>query len=179
MNEDQPEDAEPELVPGEGATEAIDRRRFLARVCMGCGALCGAALAIPAVSFVLAPLFRDSPDLWRRLGKVDSFKVGETVQVMFVDPSPLPWAGVTARSAAWLRRSSADEFIAFAVNCSHLGCPVRWHQDASLFMCPCHGGVYYADGQVAAGPPPRPLSRYPVRVQDGEVQLQTRPIPIT
>jgi menaquinol-cytochrome c reductase iron-sulfur subunit len=91
----------------------------------------------------------------------------------------LPWAGVTARTGAWLRRVSTDEFIAFAVNCSHLGCPVRWLQDANLFMCPCHGGVYYSDGRVAAGPPPRPLTRYPVRIQNDEVQIQTNPIPIT
>jgi menaquinol-cytochrome c reductase iron-sulfur subunit len=38
-------------------------------------------------------------------------------------------------------------------------------------MCPCHGGVYYKDGSVAAGPPPRPLERYPVRVQDGQVEI--------
>src|SRR3712207_8271662 len=40
---------------------------------------------------------------------------------------------------------------AFAVNCTHLGCPVRWIQDASLFLCPCHGGVFYSDGRVAGG----------------------------
>jgi menaquinol-cytochrome c reductase iron-sulfur subunit len=39
--------------------------------------------------------------------------------------------------------------------------------------------VYYQDGAVAAGPPPSPLPRYPVRVQNGEVQIQTAPIPIT
>ena len=45
-------------------------------------------------------------------------------------------------------------------------------------MCPCHGGVYYEDGSVAAGPPPHPLSRYPVRVTDGQVEIRTDPIPI-
>jgi menaquinol-cytochrome c reductase iron-sulfur subunit len=45
-------------------------------------------------------------------------------------------------------------------------------------MCPCHGGVYYEDGTVAVGPPPAPLARYPVRVRDGEVEIQTRPIVI-
>jgi menaquinol-cytochrome c reductase iron-sulfur subunit len=50
--------------------------------------------------------------------------------------------------------------------------------DANLFMCPCHGGVYYSDGQVAAGPPPRPLTQYKVRIQNGEVEIQTRPIPV-
>ena len=45
-------------------------------------------------------------------------------------------------------------------------------------MCPCHGGVYYEDGRVAAGPPPHPLTRYPVRVQNGEVAIRSDPIPI-
>lgn len=157
----------------------LTRRRFFERLSIGLGALCGAALAIPGIGFVLAPLFRKSPELWRGVGKLADFKVGETVNVTFLDPSPLPWAGVTAKTAAWLRRLNETEFIAFAVNCSHLGCPVRWMPDANLFMCPCHGGVYYNDGRVAAGPPPQPLTRYPVRIENGEVQLQTRPLPIT
>ena len=78
-----------------------------------------------------------------------------------------------------LRRASVGEFIAFSVNCTHLGCPVRWLADAELFMCPCPGGVYYKDGSVAAGPPPRPLIRYEVRVVDDEVQIKSAAIPIT
>jgi menaquinol-cytochrome c reductase iron-sulfur subunit len=175
MNEPNPERPVP---PAALAPETVHRRRFLERLSIGLGALSTAALAIPGLGFVLAPLLRKTPEMWRGVGLVDDFKVGETVTVKFLDPSPLPWAGVTARTAAWLRRVSAEEFIAFAVNCSHLGCPVRWMQSADLFMCPCHGGVYYRDGRVAAGPPPRPLTRYPVRVLNGEVQIQTRPIPI-
>jgi menaquinol-cytochrome c reductase iron-sulfur subunit len=175
MNEPNPE--RPAPAPPE-VPETVCRRTMLERLCVGLGALCGAMLALPGVGFVLAPLFRKTPDAWRGVGKVDEFKIGETVTVKFLDPSPLPWAGVTARTAAWLRRVSTNEFIAFAVNCSHLGCPVRWMQDANLFMCPCHGGVYYSDGQVAAGPPPRPLTRYPVRITNGEVEIQTKPIPI-
>ena len=86
--------------------------------------------------------------------------------------------GRTAKTSAWLRRLSEDEFVAFSVNCSHLGCPVRWIREALLFMCPCHGGVYYEDGRVAAGPPPHPLTRYPVRIQNGEVAIRADPIPI-
>ena len=60
--------------------------------------------------------------------------------------------GVTARTAAWLRRDSDASFTAFSVNCTHLGCPVRWFAEPKLFLCPCHGGVYNADGTVAGGP---------------------------
>jgi menaquinol-cytochrome c reductase iron-sulfur subunit len=157
----------------------ISRRKFLARLSLTMGAVGGLILAVPMVGFILAPLFKHKQEVWRTVGKVESFKIGETTAVKYEDASPLPWAGVTAHSAAWLRRVDADTFIAFSINCTHLGCPVRWLATANLFMCPCHGGVYYQDGTVAAGPPPSPLPRYPVRVKDGDVQIQTAPIPIT
>jgi Rieske Fe-S protein len=48
-------------------------------------------------------------------------------------------------------------FLVLAVNCAHLGCPVEWFAESGLFMCPCHGGVYYSNGDHASGPPPRGL----------------------
>jgi menaquinol-cytochrome c reductase iron-sulfur subunit len=108
----------------------------------------------------------------------ETLAVGDTVPVKFEDASVLAWAGVTGLTAAWLRRVSQTEYIAYSVNCAHLGCPVQWRPQAQLFLCPCHGGVYYADGTVAAGPPPHPLTRYPVRVRDGRVEIAAQPLPI-
>jgi menaquinol-cytochrome c reductase iron-sulfur subunit len=156
----------------------IARRQLLGKMSLIVGCAGGAALAVPIVGFIVAPLFEDVPREWRPVAKVEAFKIGETVNIVFVDASPLPWAGVTAKTAAWLRRVSENEFVAFSVNCAHLGCPVRWMPDARLFMCPCHGGVYYEDGSVAAGPPEHGLSRYAVRVRDGQVEVRTDPIPI-
>jgi menaquinol-cytochrome c reductase iron-sulfur subunit len=157
----------------------LSRRKFLARLSLVGWRRRRVIVTVPVVGFILAPFFERRQEVWRSVGKVESFKIGETTAVKYEDASPLPWAGVTARSAAWLRRVNADTFIAFSINCTHLGCPVRWLAEANLFMCPCHGGVYYQDGTVAAGPPPLPLPRYPVRVKDGDVQIQTAPIPIT
>ena len=160
-------------------SEEITRRRFLEKVCIGLGTLCAAILGIPLVGFVVAPIFRRTTGKWLSVGKITDFEIGKTVNVTFVDPSPLPWAGVTAKSALWMRRVNDAQFIAFSVNCTHLGCPVRWLDDAELFMCPCHGGVYYSDGTVAAGPPPKPLIRYDVRTANGQVQIKTMAIPVT
>lgn len=159
--------------------EELSRRKFLARLSLTltCGAAAG--LAVPVLGFIFAPLFRREPQNWRPVGALSSFKIGETVAVRFEDASPQRWAGVAARTAAWVRRESETSFVAFSINCSHLGCPVRWMPAANLFLCPCHGGVYYQDGTVAAGPPPRPLTRYPVRVSGTEVEILTGPIPIT
>ncbi|BDG02316.1 QcrA and Rieske domain-containing protein [Anaeromyxobacter oryzae] len=162
--------------PAPAGPEDGARRSFLARLSIAAGAVAAALVAVPSGLFLLG--LRRAPRVWRTVGRLDAFEVGKTVEVSFLDPSPLPWTGVTARTAAWLRRVDDQEFIAFSVHCTHLGCPVRWLQEAELFMCPCHGGVFYEDGRVASGPPPRPLSRYPVRVRAGVVEILTSPIPI-
>ncbi|MBV8841542.1 MAG: ubiquinol-cytochrome c reductase iron-sulfur subunit [Bryobacterales bacterium] len=161
------------------AVPSPGRRKLLARISIGLGCVGAALIGVPVVGFLLAPLFEAVAKTWRSVGPVEQFKNGATVQVKFADASSVAWAGVTAQTAAWLRRELSGEFVAFAVNCTHLGCPVRWLENADLFMCPCHGGVYYNDGSVAAGPPPKPLTRYPVRVRDGQVEILTGPTPIT
>jgi menaquinol-cytochrome c reductase iron-sulfur subunit len=165
--------------PLPGTSEEISRRRFFEKLSFALMGLCGAIVGIPLVGFIVAPFFRKPPENWVMIGKPDEFQIGKTVAVTVIDPSSLPWAGVTAKSGVWLRRVSEDNFIAFSANCTHLGCPVRWLEGADLFMCPCHGGVYYSDGKVAAGPPPLPLFRYDVRVANGEVQMKQAIVPIS
>ena len=157
----------------------LSRRRFFARITIFAGSAIAILAGLPVLGFILGPLVKPAKPRWRPVGALDSFQIGQTVKVEFSDPSPLPWSGITAKTAAWLRRLGEGEFIAFSINCRHLGCPVRWVAGAKLFMCPCHGGVYYEDGTVAAGPPPEALARYLVRVNAGQVEIQTSPIPLT
>jgi nitrate reductase gamma subunit len=154
-----------------------ERRRFLNRLTLFLGGVAGLVVALPSAAFLLG--LRKVQPTWVTVGKLEAFAPGTTTLVTLADPSPLPWAGVTARTAAWVHHSrSSGQLNAFAVNCTHLGCPVRWLPDAELFMCPCHGGVFYRDGRVASGPPQRPLSVYPVRVRDGIVEILASPLPI-
>ena len=170
-----------ENVPGKEpmGQEEISRRKFFMKLSLGIAGLSAAAAAIPVISAVLAPLLESKVEKWRTVGKISDFKINTTNLVTFINADPEPYAGMTAKSAAWLRRNNDTDFIAFAANCTHLGCPVRWEKDAHLFMCPCHGGVYYADGTVAAGPPPKPLTRCEVRILKDDVQIKTAPLPIT
>lgn len=167
------------IEPPRRSIEVKTRRGFLSALSVGLSACAACLIGIPIVGFLVAPLLEKTPKFWRPVGTLEQFKVGETVKVTFLDASPLPWAGVVAKTAAWLRRNGDQDFIAFSVNCTHLGCPVRWLPNAELFLCPCHGGVYYENGQVASGPPPKPLPRYPVRVRSGQVEVLTSPVPIT
>jgi len=161
---------------GDGEAAEVPRRRFLAQLTMGAAAVVAGLLGVPFAGFVFAPGRRLGRQ-WRPVGDVAAFAVGRTVKVNYLDPAPLPWAGFAAETAAWLRREGDSQFVAFTIYCTHTGCPVRWEDGADLFMCPCHGGAFYRDGTVAAGPPPIPLTRYPVRVRDGVVEIETAPIP--
>ncbi|HYW96509.1 MAG TPA: Rieske (2Fe-2S) protein [Bacteroidales bacterium] len=157
----------------------MNRRSFFIKILLGISALAAALIALPVVGALLEPILRKKVQAWRHVGKVDDFTIGKTVLVKYRDASILPWTGTTSKTASWLRRVSEDKFEAFSVNCTHLGCPVRWVADAELFLCPCHGGVYGKDGAKKAGPPPFGLPKYPVRINHGKVEIQTSPIPIT
>lgn len=156
----------------------LERRTFLSRIAMALSALAATLVAMPPLAFVFGPVIRRKSETWRDVGPVTQFPLGTTHEVIFDSPGAERWAGVSERMGAWLRRTGDTEFTAFSIDCTHLGCPVRWKADADLFMCPCHGGVFYADGRVAAGPPAEPLRHYPVRVRDGRVEVSTHPIPI-
>src|SRR5277367_2592710 len=150
----------------------VDRNEFLKLLSLGLSGVIGLIALIPGVGFILNYLFVAKEPKWVNVGPVGTFKEGETQQVGFHDPYILPWDGVSGHRAAWVRRQSDGKFTVFAINCTHLGCPVRWEAGADLFMCPCHGGVYYKNGDVAGGPPPRPLHTYPVRIVQNHVQIQ-------
>jgi Rieske Fe-S protein len=76
-----------------------------------------------------------------------------------------------------VRNTGGSKFQVFAINCAHLGCPVRWFPQSSLFMCPCHGGVYYADGSRASGPPERGLFEYSYKLVNDELHIDAGQMP--
>lgn len=156
----------------------VTRRRWLMLLSIGAGSLVAFAASVPIIGFLVSPMLRKFPPLWQNVGPIEKFKIGDTVQVNLVTSGALPWDGPSNRIAAWLRRNNEDGFTVYSSKCTHLGCPVRWIPDAELFMCPCHGGVYFKDGDVAAGPPPQPLQQFAARVVDGQVQVQWKAEPV-
>jgi menaquinol-cytochrome c reductase iron-sulfur subunit len=156
----------------------LNRETFLSLITLSVGGLAGLVVGIPIVGYVLSPLINQAPNIWRDIGAVSKYKVGETVEVAFQSNATQPWAGTTAKQAVWLRRDSGDRFIAFAIYCPHLGCPVHWLADPQIFLCPCHGSVFNGDGTVAGGPAPRRLFTYDTRVVRGRVQIRTHTLPV-
>jgi Rieske Fe-S protein len=156
------------------------RRNWLAWLGVGLGGLAALAAGLPFVGYLLGPLFRKPPDSWTKwldLDPIDKFPLNETRLHVFTNPIRTPWDGMTAQTGAYVRRTGPETFDVFAVNCTHLGCPVSWFPQSGLFMCPCHGGVYYEDGRHASGPPPRPLYRYQWRVVNGRLEVKPPHLP--
>lgn len=64
-----------------------------------------------------------------------------------------------------------SSLTAFSSVCTHLGCLVNWDNNKKEFLCPCHGGKYNMNGDVIAGPPPKPLTRLPLEIKDGKAYV--------
>jgi quinol---cytochrome c reductase iron-sulfur subunit, bacillus type len=167
---------EEELTPADPLT--VSRRWLLLKVGALFNAVVGVAVAVPVVKYLLSPVKPDNEyKSWVSLGPVDTFPVGETRLAKFTNPVNRAWDGETDRVACWVRRITESEFQVFAINCAHLGCPVRWFPQSQLFMCPCHGGAYYSDGSRASGPPERGLFTYDVKIVRGELQIDAGQLP--
>jgi menaquinol-cytochrome c reductase iron-sulfur subunit len=161
------------------------RRAFFELVTYGLGAIAAAVVGFPFVGYLAG--VRKKQIVWVPLGSVTSFSLNETRLVTFENPlneirpvtlgspSRQPWDGMVANTGVYVRNQGADQqeqFLVLAMNCAHLGCPVSWFPQSGLFMCPCHGGVYYANGERASGPPPRGMFHCVWRIREGQLEVQ-------
>jgi len=68
--------------------------------------------------------------------------------------------------------AGGEGLLALSPSCTHLGCFVVWRADLEEFLCPCHGGRYDRTGKNIAGPPPRPLTRFPLTRREGMLYVK-------
>jgi Rieske Fe-S protein len=158
----------------------VSRRQLLTLLGIGLNVIAGALFSVPIIGYVLAPGGHRAmrKDLeWVSLGALTQFPIGETRLATYRNPFVRSWDGATGDIPCWVRRIATDKLQVFAINCAHLGCPVRWFPQSGLFLCPCHGGAYYADGSRASGPPPRGLFQYDYKIEKGELRIKAGQMP--
>jgi len=155
------------------------RRVFLFKLSLLLNGAVGAILAVPIIGYLLGPAMKksSSEDSWIKLGPLGDFPEGETRLVNFRNPMTTPWDGQTGDIPCWVRHITGNNFQVFAINCAHLGCPVRWFAQSKLFLCPCHGGAYYEDGSRASGPPERGLFEYEHKIVAGSLMISAGKMP--
>lgn len=135
----------------------------------------GFALAIPLVGYVFEPLRRKKgAGQWVKIGPADQFRGEQRVELDYGYTRQDAWLPSTTKRRVIVASNPANEqsFTVFSSTCTHLGCGVRWQEDKKQFLCPCHGGVFDADGKPVSGPVFRPLDRMQTRVApDGQLEV--------
>jgi Rieske Fe-S protein len=157
--------------------ESMTRRTVFTLAGQALGGLAGAAVALPAVGFAVAPIFHRARERWEPVGALADFSE-DTYRPTVV--TLVENIGEAGKTTVYIRKGSRDleedprTYVAISTRCAHLGCPVRFVQAAGNFICPCHGGVYDFQGKVIGGPPVRPLDRFQTRVRNGQVEVGPR-----
>jgi len=152
----------------------LTRRRFLAGTLGWVSVAIAAALGIPAAVAVVSPAFRRSEEGWSPIGRLGKPEPGEPD--LTVVGTPILASFTSLVQDAYLKASPREvsvyvvnhgnnEFTIYDDHCTHLGCPFDWDEKTAGFVCPCHNGLFDADGRVTGGPPPRPLDRYEYKVE--------------
>ena len=80
------------------------------------------------------------------------------------------WRILSEKSTAWVVKSDSG-VVAFAPQCTHLGCAYHWEDGKREFVCPCHSSLFSIDGKVTSGPAPRPLDRYATQIKGTKLLL--------
>jgi Rieske Fe-S protein len=170
---------------------AYTRSGFLEASLIGLSAGLGAVLTLPVLGFMVLPSFTNLDEDEVDLGPLDNFPRGEYVIATYLAH---PAQGEVSRRTVFVRNNGPAEsgdpsFTILYSRCVHLGCPVQPNgpidEDAlqeiggvelrpvlaQSFGCPCHGGLYDAEGNRQAGPPVRSLDRYSFSIKNGNLVL--------
>jgi Rieske Fe-S protein len=167
------------------------RSRFLEAATIGVGAAIGAVVTIPALGFMVLPSFTNLEETDVDLGPIENFPEGKFVIASYLAQ---PDVGEVSRRTSFVRfngpaESGEPSFTILYSRCVHLGCPVQPNGPideaakktvngvelrpvlAASFGCPCHGGLYDAEGNRQAGPPVRSMDRQEFYIRDGRLIL--------
>lgn len=154
------------------ADEDLTRRDLLSKGTAVIGALITAGLAIPAIAYVVGPALREQVADWIRLGSTAKIEIGTPTLFKASIERQTGWIQSTDQIAAYVLTENGRDYVAMSNVCTHLACRVRWVADQEMFLCPCHNGFFDKEGNVVSGPPPEPLERYEVQVENDTIMIK-------
>ena len=152
--------------------QQVSRRDFLGIATWSIGGLISAIMAVPAVAYLLGPaLKRTDAQNWIRLGSTSKVELGVPSLFKAKIERKTGWIVSQEEIAAFVLTEDGRDFIAMSNICTHLGCRVRWIADRQQFLSPCHNGIFDKLGNVVSGPPPRPLDRFQVKIENDQLLI--------
>jgi menaquinol-cytochrome c reductase iron-sulfur subunit len=155
-----------EKIPSEG----LRRRGFIAEAIYTLTSLIAGTLAASVGTYLLGTPHPEE-DAWADAGDISDLQTGSPQEITFERIRVDGWRAHNEKASAWIILKNERNLTAFSPLCTHLGCAYRWQQEKKAFLCPCHGSVFSADGEVLSGPAGRPLDRYTVKVEGTRLWL--------
>jgi menaquinol-cytochrome c reductase iron-sulfur subunit len=160
------------MIATEGQSSAeTTRRSFHVVAIYGIWAVISAALGLPALLYLLVPPRVRRQSDWVEAGDVSQLAPNLPVEMTFRRNRVDGWKVSSEKSTAWVVKYPNNQVVAFAPECTHLGCSYHWEQNKTEFVCPCHNSIFAIDGKVQGGPAPRPLDRYETKVEGNKLLL--------
>ena len=150
-----------------------DRRSFFGAL-LGAGAVAvGALLSVPLVRFVLHPLLRvTTPPSWSDVGSMEEFSAAVLpVKKLITVEQRDGWRKMVSEKAVYVIKDANGQLGVLSSVCAHLGCSVPWRPERNQFVCPCHVGIFAADGKLLGGPPPRDMDRLETKIENGVLKV--------
>lgn len=149
----------------------VNRRRVLSWLVAAVGGAVAATLGILLGGAVASPGLARRRARWFDAGLAREVTARRPAEVVVRVEREDGYRRVSEQRVVYLVRDG-DRVRALSAVCTHLGCRVAWHDAERHFKCPCHGGRFTGAGQVAGGPPPRPLDELPMRLEGGRVMVK-------
>jgi len=136
----------------------VSRRRFVQATGVAACAIATGGAGVLSVDF-LRPRVLFEPPTQFLAGPPDALEIGQVV--------------TNENFRAYVMRVP-EGFRALSSVCTHLGCVTRFQPDKGIIACPCHGSRYNLDGEVIAGPAPRPLPTFQMSLSSkGDIEVDT------
>ena len=149
----------------------MTRRRFYVGAIYGLWGLITAALGLPAVVYLLVPPKVRKQSDWVEAGDLRQLTPNAPVEMTFRRNRVDGWKVISEKSTTWVVKFPNNQVVAYAPQCTHLGCAYHWDQGKTEFICPCHNSIFSINGQVEGGPAPRPLDRYQTKVEGNKLLI--------
>ena len=159
-----------DVAQNQGGPE-VGRRGFLGYVVGGIGAAIAAAVAVPVIGYFFSPASQKTKPLVTPIGNTSEIPIGVPTRLTYEQRVCDGWYVTTLSKAAWVVTTDGRNFVAYDPRCTHLNCPYYWDDQKKEFLCPCHSGRFDINGSVLGGPPPRPLDRLGLEIQQGSIIL--------
>ncbi len=156
----------------------VNRREFFGRTLKG-----AALIAIPGIlSSVLESCTKNvnpvNPANVSNLQTIQSSSQNNIIKINVDSSSPLANTGSAVllqfqNGVLLVDHPSGNNFNALSSICTHQGCTITEYDPTSQnFVCPCHGSVFNASGQVVNGPAGSPLPSYQSQYANGVLTIK-------